>query len=67
VINYDSFGRPPRRRGHGHGVLAAVAAVLGVAVLAVLVLGHVVTMGGERVPLQLPAVPQRLRRRPLHR
>lgn len=44
MINYDLFGRPPRR-GHGHAALALAGSVLVVGVLAVLVLGHVVTIG----------------------
>lgn len=44
MINYDSYGRPPRRRRGGMG-LAALVAVLTVAILAILVVGHVVTIG----------------------
>jgi hypothetical protein len=45
MINYDTFGRPPRR-GSGHAVLTALVAALALGGgLAVLVMGHVVTIG----------------------
>lgn len=56
MINYDSFGRPPWR-GHGRGVLAVLVAVLLVTALAVLVLGHVVTIGGGARPLAAVSSP----------
>jgi hypothetical protein len=49
MINYDSFGGPPRR-GHGRTVRAALAAVAAVGVLAVLVMGHVITIGRSGGP-----------------
>jgi hypothetical protein len=59
MINYDSFGGPPRR-GHGRtGRIALAAAAVAVAgVLAVLVMGHVITIGkpgGPRVTAAGPA------------
>lgn len=44
MIDYDSFGRPPRR-GHGRAVWATIVAVLLSGGLAVLVMGHVITIG----------------------
>ena len=44
MINYDSFGGPPRR-GHGRTGRIALAAAAVVGVLAVLVMGHVITIG----------------------
>ncbi len=44
MIDYDSFGRPPRR-GHPRAVVATIVAVLLAGGLAALVVGYVVTVG----------------------
>jgi hypothetical protein len=44
MIDYNSFGRPPRR-GHGRVARTALVAAAIVGVLAVLMVGHVITIG----------------------